>query len=207
MLLGGGITVMAVPRLVQGEAPAWLYVAAAFLCLTFVAGAATAWGTAAGMVGLFPCRRRLVAGLIAGGVAGVVLLPVFVLWLDPLLKEALLRLGDAARVGLQFPDRLWQKVAIVLWAAGFQVLFFEAATMSFFCRLTGRWLIALSLAVAFRIFVVNLQMADVPVNSTMPFHLVYGLTSVTGCVLFARGGLPAASLFAAVLAIRHFWTG
>lgn len=198
---------MAVPRLLQGGEPAWLYVGLAFLCMTFVAGAATAWGTTAGMVGLFPCRRRLVAGLIAGAVAGLVLIPVFVLWLDPWHKEALLRLDDTARLGLQFPDTPWQKVAIVLWAAGFQVLFFEAASMSFFCRLTGRLLIALSLAVAFRIFVSHLQMADLPVDSAMPFYLVYGLTSVTGCVLFARAGLPAASVFAASLAIRHFWAG
>ena len=207
MGLGGGVTVMALPRLLQGGDPAWLYVVIAFLCLTLVAGAATAWGSSAGMVGLFPRGRRRVAGLVAGGVAGVVLLPFLVLWFDPWLREALVCAGDATRVGFQFPDTAWTQVAIVLWAAGFQVLFFEAATMSFFCRLTRRWLIALTLAVAFRVFVGHLQLEGVPVGSPPAFFFMHGVTSAIGCILFSCGGLPSASLFAAVLAARHFWAG
>lgn len=205
--LGGCVTLMSIPRLDQGGTPQWLYVAIAFLCLTLVAGAATAWGSCGGLVGLFPVGRRLAIGLGAALIGGLALFPVYTQWLDPWLKEALMHAGDADRLQLQFPDTLWKQVAVVLWIAGFQVLFFNAAAMSFFCRLTGRISVAIALAVALRVCVSYIQFASISMDNTLPFHVVHGLTCAIACLLFARAGLLPTSLFAAVPAMRHLWWG
>jgi hypothetical protein len=207
MALGGCVTLMSLPRLVQGGEPRWLYVSTAIFCLVLLAGAATAWGRCGGMLGLFPRGRRRLIGLSTGLAAGLLIVPLYTMWLDPWLSEALRHAGDADRLQLEFPDAPWKKVAIVLWAAGFQVLFFNAAAMSFLCRLTNNVPVALILAIVFRLFVSHLQFEDVPIDGTLAFALTHALVCAIGCILFARTGLMPVALFAAVLASRHFFQG
>ena len=178
--LGGCITILSIPRLIQGGTPHWLYITIAFLSLTLMGGAVGAWGTCAGMVGPFPAGRRLAIGLAAGLIAGLILLPVFACWLDPLHKEALVRSGDARQLSVQFPDTTWKQFAIVLWVSGFQVLFFCAATMSLFSRVTGRWPVALVLAIALRLYVTHRQFSSIAIDSPVPFYAVQAVAGVIG---------------------------
>ncbi len=205
--LGGIITLMSIPRLVQGNAPHWLYVFAAFLCLTLVAGAATAWGETGGMAGLFPRDRRLGVGLVFAVLAGILVGIIHSVALDPLLQEALVDSGNTDRLLLQFPNTIGKQVAIILWVAGFQALFFNAAAMSFLCRLTRRITIALPLAIAFRVFVSHLQLESLHLGAIVPYYAMNGISCAVGCMLFARAGLIPASLFAAILASRHVFQG
>ena len=197
-------TALCTPRIVLSPVPADLYIPLAFLVLTLLAGAVMAWGRCGGMVGAFPRGHRIWKWSLGAAVAGGALTPIYAYWLDPMLKQILTAAGNTSRLQLQCPNTFSACLAAALWVVGFQVLFYDAAAMSFFSRLTKRWPIALALAVALRIFVTHRQFSTIPVESVWPFHAMNCLASIGGCLFFARGGLPGATAFAFMLSLRRF---
>lgn len=69
-LLGGVVTLMALPRIVQAGGPVALRAVACLVCMSLVAGAVTAWGKRAGMPGPFPPRAETLQGLGVAVVSG-----------------------------------------------------------------------------------------------------------------------------------------
>jgi len=201
--LGGAVTLMSVPRMLQGGMDLALYVPAALAGMTLVSGAATAWSDRAGMHGLFPERRRLIAGLGVGSAAAGALALAYLFWPDPLFRSVIIGSGKPEVIALQYPATVGGVLALALWGAGFETTFFRAAAMSFFGRLTGRLWMTIALAVALRIFVTCKYLAGAGiVDHPGLFLAAAALTGTISSFLFARYGLPAPMLFSAVLALR-----
>ncbi|MDA0991967.1 MAG: hypothetical protein O3A51_14600 [Verrucomicrobia bacterium] len=203
VVLGGGMTLLSIPRLLQGSLSPVLYVATALLCLTMLAGMMTAWSAAGGMTGFWPGARRRWVGCGVAVLLGAMLVPLLTQWLDPMIKQALIASGHTERLQLQFPETRWQQAALILWVAGFQVLFFTASAMSLFSRLTKRWPMALVLAVILRLSVAHVQFDNIPIASMGPIYGMHAVSTAISCTLFARAGLLPAILFALVLSLHH----
>ncbi|MBN1268046.1 MAG: hypothetical protein JXB04_00520 [Kiritimatiellae bacterium] len=197
-------TLASVPRVMYGQLNPWFFVPAAFLSLTFAAGMATAWGHRAGLTGLWPERQRLVRGLVIATLAALVLTPA-ALAVDPILESAFAHARDPGMVGLQYPDTAGGVTALLLWAAAFETVFFVAAAAAFFARISGRtWMVIVG-PVILRAAVACIQLSGGHVTEAVPL-LLAGVAATTAltCVLFARYGLPAASIFIAILSARLF---
>ncbi len=203
LILASVCTVMSIPRMSMGKMPLQWCIPSAVCCLTLVAGAATAWGKYAGLPGIFPTSRRSLVGVLAAILLGLVFVPVRMM-MDPTVKEIFARDLTPEAMSLIYPTTLTGCVALVLWAASFGVLFFQAGTISFLARLTGRRSIAVAGSVALRLYVMHMKMASREVES-LPFMLAG--TTIVGLVtamLYIKGGLPAAMAFAATVDSRHF---
>jgi len=205
LILAMGVTLMSVPRIVQGGLPLDLYIPAALVGMVLVAGAATAWSRQAGMVGLFPHWRLMLGGVGIAVLISLVAVPIQHAWIDPRIQAALSATGNAQLMALRYPVTAGGCVAVMLWSASFETLFFHAATLSFFARLTNRQWIAVALTVALRLFVSMRQMAETGVFDAVPLMLVStGVMATAACVLFARTGLIPAMMLAAGLDLHLF---
>jgi len=203
--IGGLAGLMALPRILEGGGPVISRVVAVFPAMILAAGAATAWGDTGGLCGVLPDRDRVRRMVLIAAVMGVVLLPLQ-FWVDAGLAEALIGSEDTAMLSLAFPGSVASCLSLILWGAGFETLFFKAATMSFVARVTRRQWAAVMCAVIFGMAVgwLKLDAAGVDLGPMGNVRLAaIGLVSVLGCVLYARGGLPAAMVFVAVLDVRH----
>lgn len=200
--LGAVVTLMSVPRiLVAGLNPAF-YIPAAFVGMTLVSGAATAWGGYAGMAGVWP-RRGLGRNLGFATLAGLALALVSFLLLDPVFSQAIAGGGDREFLELQYPVTVGGCAALVLWSAGFETVFFYAAASSFVVRISRRVWTAYVFSAALRLVVTLHQMAGAGITEAE--HLFAAgsvVASFITCLLFVRGGLPAAMVFTAVLNLR-----
>ncbi len=205
LVLGSAVTAAATPRILQGSDNAEILIPSAMLLMTLVAGAVLAWGARGGMVGAFPDRRVMLAGLAGALLVGLVAGMLRMIWSDQALRDVLVSPDLVARFELSFPGTVAEKLALVLWAAGFQVLFFQAGVMAFASRLTGRWEYALVLAGFFRIWVMHLQMDQAGVPPVLSAYIMSTATTLIGATLFARSGLPAAMVFAAAIELRLLW--
>jgi hypothetical protein len=204
-ILGAAVTVLAIPRILVGGLSPLLFIPAAFLSMTLISGMATAWGKRAGMCGLFPERKRALQGIGVAVVLLLMLIPVCVLWLDRAIYDAARASGDSYFLKMLFPSTVAGALALVLWAIGFETMFFEVAAMSYFSRLVGRQWIAVVLSVVLRGVVTYARLAGVgATDSAWLFLGSVSVAAVIGCVLFARFGLPAAMVFSAGLAMRSF---
>jgi hypothetical protein len=90
-----------------------------------------------------------------------------------------------------------------LWSAGFETVFFYAAAPSFIVRVTGRLWTAYVFSALLRMLVTLHQMANAGIAEAE--HLFAAgsvVASFVTCLLFVRGGLPAAMVFTAVLNLR-----
>lgn len=202
-LLGGAVTILSIPRFIEGGMPLGLYVPASLATMTLVAGAATAWGRRAGMAGVWPEGRQVLRGLGVGALLGGVL-TCFYAWSDPICRNAVAATGNRELLSLQFPSTASGSLALSLWSAGFGTLFFSAAAMSFLARLTARQWLAVLGAVAFRLFLIHHRLGSVGVTEALPlFMLRNAVASAVSCLLFARQGLPSAMAFSWVLELRH----
>jgi hypothetical protein len=136
------------------------------------------------------------AGLILGFAMGV----IYHLYLDPVLRTALASTSGPKALSLRYPLSLTGGLALILWVAGFETMFFQAGSLSFFSRLTPHAWLAIVGAVSFRTMVTSLQISQAGVVDAFPLFLVQAAaTSTVACILFARAGLPAAMLFAATV--------
>lgn len=190
--IGGVAGLMAVPRILEKANGDLLRVVSAFLLMTIVAGAVTAWGEAGGMRGPFPDWRKVLPWTI-GSIAVALLLVPFMLWYDsiPQLARDIPKSADAA-------------IALVLWSAGFETLFFQAGLMSFIARLTGSGIAALAAGPALKLFVVLLQWAHFGFGPVPPLVIVGTVVTVgMAGVIYSRAGLPATMAFNAIIAGRH----
>lgn len=205
MALGFVITMMAVPRILQGRMDPYVFVPAAFFATTLLAGAGTAWEKYGGMCGMFPNKRRLLAGMAIACMLAALLIPVQLLWIDPAFLTALRCLGDSELIRLRFPPTIAGRLALVLWVAGFETLFFQVGAMSFFARLGGNQWIAVTAVCAFRMFVTSKFMAQYGiVDSTSILMAAAAVSAALSCALYARTGLPASMVFAAVYNLHLF---
>jgi membrane protease YdiL (CAAX protease family) len=205
------VTAMSLPRCAQAGLPLGVYTLATFVSMTLVAAAGTAWGTRAGMCGLFPGRRRMLGGVgVAAGVA-LVLAPVYILS-DGTLKEIVEATGDAVQLRLQYPSTVQGAVALLLWSAGFETLFFVVAPTSVVARVTNRQTLAIVLPVVVRALVVYYKLGLEGVVAATPLFLARtAVGGVMACALFARSGLVPSMTLSALLELRHvlpaLWEG
>ncbi len=193
--LGLIICVMSVPRISDAGLPLATYLPAAFLAMTLVSAAATAWGAQSGLKGLFPSHNRMVWGLIASLVLGLSSLLIKAYVTDPILKAAL----PPRMLALSFPASAAGVLGLILWAAGFENMFFNVAATSYFTRLSRNMWLAVALSACFRTFVSSRLLLSAGIQSPALLGL-NALSSLTACVLFAKSGLPAAALFSAITA-------
>lgn len=197
------VTVMAVGRLVEGQRPLALFIPVTFCAMMFVGGAVTAWGRHANPAGLFPGGRTLRNGLLLAVLLALLALPIHVYWLDPLFRSLLSGVADSSLARLAYPHTLHGALASMLWAAGFHTLFFVAAPMSLFARLTHRPAVALALTCALRAYVMHRQLATAGLLADYPVFLIPALAATAaGGFLFARYGLAPAMVLAAGIDAR-----
>lgn len=200
VLLGSIATIMSIPRIGEGGMPLHLYVPAALLAMVLVGGAATAWSGSAGLAGLIPERQKLLRGMLIAVALVAAFAPIQLFLMDPVFRQVLEATGDKQALALRYPTTLFGGAAIVLWAAGFETLFFYAAPVSFLTRLTGRPWMAIVMTTGLRLIVVSEQLTLIGTNdATALFFASAAATTLISCLLFARFGLPATSLFAAGL--------
>ncbi len=206
ILLGLGATALAVPRLLEAELPMAFpgLLVFTFLATTAAGGVAWAWQRKAGMFGLFPDRRRMIVGAAWGAAAGIVVAGILQAT-DPLLRAAIAAVDDARVWQATFPATPAECLNRMLWGAGAQTLFFTAATLGFFGRLTGRLWLSILLIVALRAGITLHKFADAGLNDVLlPYVLLAAANGAVACLLCARAGLPAAMTFSATVDLRHF---
>lgn len=221
--LGAIVSVMAIPRIIEGGGDIISRMVMIFPAMTLVAGAATAWGKYAGMPGLFPARETQARGLRVALVAGLAMAPLLLAFDSDLqaamaealrsrpvppgfnpMQAAMIKAWRARAVALAFPESVSGCLALALWSAGFETVFFRASTMAFLARVTRRQWIAVAGSVLIRGFVMLMMITLADVDFLLMVRLggVMALSAVS-CLLYARAGLPAAMLFAAILESRH----
>lgn len=202
LLLSALCTLMSVPRITEGGLNPRFFIPAAFLSLTLIAGAATAWSACAGMAGLWPDRRRQLRGIGIATLAALLLWPV-ALKFDPVVRAAFAATNDSRAMLLQYPDSAVGVVALILWSASFELLFFVAAPAAFFARLFNAKWAAIAGPVFVRVFVAHYQLTTGQITDAVPLMLVgHGAMTAAACFLFARFGLAATAVFAAVVDSR-----
>lgn len=204
LALGTLITVMSVPRIVQGGMDVMLYVPAALTSMTLVAGAATAWSRQGGMCGLFPERRRMWIGIGIAAALSLLALPLGAC-LAPVFEDAMRESMRPERVELHYPATAGGCFASMLWAASFETMFFSAAATSLLARLSRRQWVAVSMTTVLRLGVTwrTLALTGV-VDAQALFYATSGTAAFIGALLFARAGLPATMVFAAGLQLHLF---
>ena len=204
--LSAVLTLMTIGRLVQGDRPLILYVPMTFLVMMFLAGAVAAWGQRAGMAGLVTERRTLAMGVAVAAGLSLLALPIHLFWLDPTLRTALQGAVQPPVAALTYPPTIGGCVALLLWSAGFQTLFLQAAPMSLAVRLTGSRLAAIGLCLALGIFVTHLHAAKAGMTANAGLMVVStSVATAAGCMVFARFGLVPAMLLAAGLDLHVFF--
>lgn len=200
------VTVMALPRLVLAGVDLRVYLPAGLLSMILVAAAATAWGHYGGLHGMFPERRRMIAGMAMAVVLAWIGLPL-ALRLDALRLE-LLAAGEIDHWRVQpVPTDPTAIMALLLWSAGFETMFFQAGALSYLARLLKRRRPALAGAVILRGFVSYLQMGgDLSADAALIFQTGVMIDATLAGGLYVAAGWPAAATYTIVLGLRHFWT-
>jgi hypothetical protein len=163
--------------------------------MTLVSAAATAWGDQGGLRGLFPERRYVIRGLMAALLFGIIALTLKVRLTDPILKLSL----PPKMLALSFPATAAGLAGIILWAAGFENMFFNVAATSYFTRLSHNMWLAVALSASFRTFVASRLLMSAGIESPLLLSL-NAVSCLIACTLFATSGLPAAMLFSALAA-------
>lgn len=201
--LSAAITLMAVPRIMVGRLDMVASVAVAFMAMTLIAHSAWIWEHSAGMAGMFPERGRCLVGLAVAALLGALLLLIRLVYLDPVYEFALTRGGQDATFVLRYPDTMFGAVALVLWVAGFETMFFLAGVVAFFARLSRRQWVAIAGATGVRLLVTGLQLSQSGTNDATPLFVVgIMVTTALGALIYVRAGLPAAMLFSAIVSAR-----
>jgi hypothetical protein len=203
-VLGVAVGLMAIPRILEGsDRLALVRVLAVIPSMTIIAGAVTAWGKTAGMCGALPDRGTVRAGIWIALAAGLLVAP-FLFWQDAGIAAMSDTPSSPFERNLPLPATLTGCLALILWSAGFETLFFRAGAMSFFARVTNRQWTGVIGAILISLAVRSAKLGSVDTDGMMALRIV-GMTVVTtvGCVLYARSGLVAAMVFAAVLDMRH----
>ena len=199
------LTLMSVGRLVEGGKPLALFIPTTFAAMVFVSAAVTAWGRRAGMAGIATARRTFLRGATVAVALSLIALPIYAFWLDPVLRRGVLGATRSGMPELTYPSSLSGCISLLLWSAGFQVMFLQAAPMALFARLTGRASVSVVLCMAFRTYVTYRQVADAGMTEgLLPLAIAAVLTTGFGYIVFARFGLAPSMLLAAGLDLHVF---
>jgi hypothetical protein len=205
-VLAALVTLMTVPRLIQGDKPLGLFLPLTFITMMLVGGIVTAWGRYAGMPGFVTDRAIFLRGVRTAAVVTGLALPLQVLWVDPVLRSALAGAADRSMAALSYPVTVRGCLALMLWSAGFQAIFLQAAPMSFFTRLTRRPDVALCLCLTLRVYIAYRQMALSGMTASIGLFIVSAVGTVAaGCFVFARFGLGPTLLLAAGMDLHLFF--
>lgn len=194
-ILGALIAVMSMPRLADAGMSMSTYLPAAFLAMTLVSTAATAWGDKSGLQGIFPSKRLQLRGILIALLLGLCALPIKILLTDPILRCSL----PTRMMNLAFPATTIGVIGLILWASGFENMFFNVAATSYFTRLSRNMWLAIVLSASFRTFVSSRILMAAGIQSPLILSL-NAITCFIASTLFATSGLPAASIFTAIAA-------
>jgi len=205
LLLSALCTLASMPRIIQGGFSLWFYIPASFVSLTLIGGAATAWGKCAGMVGFWPDRRKQFRGATLAILAALALWPV-ALKFDPIVRAAFAAGDDSRALLLQYPDSPTGVASLILWAVGFELLFFIVASAAFFGRLSGRMWLAVVGPALVRVLIAHYQLTAGNITDNVPL-ILFAAGAMTGasCLLFPNFGIVSTILFVAVLDARLFF--
>jgi len=205
VLLGAAVTVMSIPRMIQGGMPLELFVPLALFCMTLVCGAASAWGDKGGLCGLFPGWRRTGIGLGIAAIVTIIAAPLTASWLDPAMRAAIEASGDEKALALAYPESAAGKLAAMLWSGSFHVMFLVVAAMSFMARLTRKVGISVGLVVVLRSAVALYKLQHVGVtDGAVLFVVLSAAETGCSCLLFARTGLVPVVILAMGLDLHLF---
>ncbi|MBT3296966.1 MAG: hypothetical protein HN919_04925 [Verrucomicrobia bacterium] len=201
------VTLMSLGRLVQGQMPLLLFIPATFGLMMFVGGAVTAWGQSAGMPGVVTDRGTLRRGTAVALTLSLIVLPLRLLWLEALVRRALLSASSPSVHALAYPDSLRGIAALILWSCGFQVLFTQAAPMSLGARLTRSQPVAIAICVTIQAYIFHQQLLTSGIHD---FGLLLVLSTLgrtlVGCLVFSRYGLLPTMLLAAGTNVHLFFS-
>ncbi len=206
-VVGFMVTMLAVPRLMMAGVDLAVYIPACLATMMLVAGAPTAWGHYGGLPGLFPRWARVKRGMTAAVLFALIMFP-FALRMDALRWE-LLEVGQIEHWRVMPPPTTAADiVALLLWRAGFEALFFQAATICLLARLFRDWRPALIGAVLLRGAVTAAQMGYDLGGDYAWWFLAYTLIdAVLAGGLYVIAGWPATAVFVVLLGLRHFLWG
>ena len=184
------VTLMSIGRLNQGGMSLATFVPLTFSVLTFICGAVTAWGHCAGMPGLVTDRRTLLQGSAVALIIAMVILPLRLLWLDDIIRKALLSAGERSYYELSYPSTLRGSLKLIMWSAGFHLLFTQAAPMSFFARLTNSRTISVALCMALHTYIMYTQVVVAGMTEIVPLFIFATLAQgLIACLIFGVYGL------------------
>lgn len=172
------------------------------MSLAFICGTITAWAGQSGLQPLLPPWKRLLVGLLIAIGIGL-LLGLLRTWLvDPIIEGAMSVGLPADEVDLHYPPTAYGVLALILWVAGFETLFFEGSTMSLWTRITRSTWIATTVTVLARVGVAAIQLNQIDLGRSLPAILLAGaLGQLIACRIFVHGGLPAAMAYHAALQV------
>lgn len=202
--VGAVIALSTMPRVLEGGLPVGPSFAGMLTGMILLAGMATAWGHRAGLPGLWPPKAIQVRWAGLSVLLGFALFPIGLAF-DPLHRSILAQTGSTEMLALACPRSGHAILALMLWSAGFETLFFCAAPMAFTARLTGSRAVAIGAPALFHLLVgiYQFNMAGVTKDAWILLLGIVVVRFIT-CILYARGGLPAAALLGFVLEARHF---
>ena len=203
--LSGMVTFMSVPRILTTNLP-WVYIPFSFFVGILICAAVTAWSYTDGLNGLLRSPRETLAATAVVLVIVALALPFQIYVLDPHYRGLLEEAGGGSNLLAQFPQTIMEWVGLALWSAGFQILFFVAAPICYFARLTHRLWLAVALTVLFHLYVMSRQCGTYGLNGSITLLLFFTLiTGMISCVFFVRAGLIPVMLLTVGLKIHLLW--
>ena len=205
LLPGAIMTLLASPRIFSSGLFPPFYVIPTFFVMILMTATVTAWSRCAGMKGAFPPAKEIVKGLLIVIALLILLFPPKFFWFNPFFYSAILETGNTEALKLIFPEKIIPAVALTLWVMGFETLFFQAAAMSFFAKLTKHMWSALLLSTLLRFSVTWLRLVDIGIKNGEAIILSHAvLMNIISCLLFMRFGLLPPMLFIGGLSIYRW---
>jgi hypothetical protein len=132
-----------------------------------------------------------------------IILPLYIAWIDPLLLPAIKASGDVKMLAIRYPSTLPGQLALFLWAAGFEAMFFQGGIMSVIARATGSQWVAVAVSVGVRTLVTASQLSELNIPNAQAFLMsASSLVTLISCILFARFGFPATMIFSAGICLH-----
>lgn len=205
LLPGAIMTLLTAPRIFASGLFPPFYVIPTFFIMILLSATVTAWSRSAGMKGAFPPAREIVKGLLIAFLLLGLLFPPKYFWFNPFFHSAIAATGNMQALRLVFPETLISAIALTLWVMGFETLFFQAAAMSFFARLTNHTWAVLLLSTLLRFYVTLLRIHDIGIKNGTEVILSHAiLMNILSCLLFMRYGLLPPMLFIGGLSIYRW---
>lgn len=199
------MTLLASPRIFSSGLYSPFHVIPTFFVMILMTATVTAWSRCAGMKGAFPPAREIVKGLLVVIILLILLFPPKFFWFNPFFHTAISETGNTKALTLIFPETIIPAVALTLWVMVFETLFFQAAAMSFFAKLTKKIWLALLLSSILRLLVTWLRLSDIGIINGEAIILSHAvLMNIISCLLFIRFGLLPPMLFIGGLSVYRW---